>query len=215
MVMPVSRRLELLKWAEDADGFIIEDDYDGEYRYKGKPIPSLQGLDKNDRVIYLGTFSKSLIPSIRISYLVLPRPLINKYHQHFTLYKQTVSRLHQDTLFRFMSQAHWERHLNKMRTLYRKKQTVLLASIENYMGSKVTIIGERAGLHILIKVDNGMSEKELVITALTKGIKVYPVSIYYNNATNAPNSLILLGFGGLTIGEIEEGIRELKKAWNM
>jgi GntR family transcriptional regulator/MocR family aminotransferase len=102
-----------------------------------------------------------------------------------------------------------------MRTLYRKKQTVLLASIENYMGSKVTIIGERAGLHILIKVDNGMSEKELVITALTKGIKVYPVSIYYNNATNAPNSLILLGFGGLTIGEIEEGIRELKKAWNM
>jgi GntR family transcriptional regulator/MocR family aminotransferase len=215
MVMPVSRRMELLNWAEEMDGYIIEDDYDGEFRYKGKPIPSLQGLDINERVVYLGTFSKSLIPSIRISYLVLPKPLLIKYKQYFTVYKQTVSRLHQDTLFRFMSQGHWERHLNKMRTLYRKKHNVLLTSIEKYMGNSVTIIGERAGLHILIRVKNEMSEKELVETALTKGVRVYPVSIYYRNFVKTQNSLILLGFGGLTLREIEEGIRALKYCWHI
>lgn len=215
MVMPVSRRMELLNWAEEIDGYIIEDDYDGEYRYKGKPIPSLQGLDINDKVVYLGTFSKSLIPSIRISYLVLPNPLLNIYKQYFTVYKQTVSRLHQDTLFRFMNQGHWERHLNKMRTLYRKKHNVLLTSIEKYMDNKVTIIGERAGLHILIRVENGMSEKELVKTALAKGIKVYPVTIYYCDIVKDRNALILIGFGGLTIKEIEEGIFELKNCWNI
>jgi GntR family transcriptional regulator/MocR family aminotransferase len=215
MVMPVSRRMELLNWAEEMDGYIIEDDYDGEFRYKGKPIPSLQGLDINERVVYLGTFSKSLIPSIRISYLVLPKPLLIKYKQYFTVYKQTVSRLHQDTLFRFMSQGHWERHLNKMRTLYRKKHNVLLTSIEKYMGNKVTVIGERAGLHILIRVKSEMSEKELVETALTKGVRVYPVSIYYRNFVKTQNSLILLGFGGLTLREIEEGIRELKYCWHI
>jgi GntR family transcriptional regulator / MocR family aminotransferase len=215
MVMPVSRRMEVLNWAEEMDGYIIEDDYDGEYRYKGKPIPSLQGLDINDKVVYLGTFSKSLIPSIRISYLVFPKPLLNIYKQYFTVYKQTVSRLHQDTLYRFMNQGHWERHLNKMRTLYRKKHNVLLTSIEKYMDNKVTIIGERAGLHILIMVENGMSEKELVNTALARGIKVYPVTIYYCDLVKERNPLVLLGFGGLTIREIEEGICELKNCWNM
>ncbi|ADK15394.1 PLP-dependent aminotransferase family protein, partial [Clostridium ljungdahlii] len=102
MIMPISRRLELLKWHEEKNGYIIEDDYDSEFRYKGKPVPSLQGLDRSENVIYLGTFSKSLIPSIRISYLVLPPKLILKYQEHFKIYKQTVSRLHQNILYIFM-----------------------------------------------------------------------------------------------------------------
>ncbi|WP_243121129.1 PLP-dependent aminotransferase family protein [Clostridium autoethanogenum] len=102
MIMPISRRLELLKWHEEKNGYIIEDDYDSEFRYKGKPVPSLQRLDRSENVIYLGTFSKSLIPSIRISYLVLPPKLILKYQEHFKIYKQTVSRLHQNTLYIFM-----------------------------------------------------------------------------------------------------------------
>ena len=120
MVMPIARRLELLEWAAETNGYIIEDDYDGEFRYKGKPIPALQGLDQDDRVIYTGTFSKSLMPSLRISYAVLPHRLLTSYMKHCGLFKQPVSRLHQHTLFLFMKEGHWERHLNKMRTAYRK-----------------------------------------------------------------------------------------------
>ncbi|KAB8125938.1 PLP-dependent aminotransferase family protein [Gracilibacillus oryzae] len=213
MIMPISRRLELLKWAEETGGYIIEDDYDGEYRYKGRPIPSLQGLDRHDCVIYLGTFSKALIPSIRVSYVVLPTTLVAKYHSQFTIYKQTVSRLHQDTLCRFMNQGYWQRHLNRMRTLYRKKQQVLLTAIGEYMGDSVQIVGEHAGLHILLTVKNGMKEEELIESAAKKRVKVYPTSIYYNNVNASGEAEILLGFGGLPVKDIEEGIRLLKDAW--
>lgn len=213
MVMPITRRMELLKWAEKKDHFIIEDDYDGEYRYKGKPIPSLQGLDNNSRVVYLGTFSKSLIPSIRISYLVLPTPLLRKYQEHFTIYKQTVSRLHQQTLFHFMNEGHWQTHLNKMRTLYRRKQSTLMQAIHTYMGSHVKVIGEKSGLHLILELDNSLSEEELLSAALKAGVKVYPYSIYYDGHQQTKNSKILLGYGGLSETEIEEGIRLLKEAW--
>ncbi len=179
-IMPIARRTELLKWAEEKEGYIIEDDYDGEFRYRGKPIPSLQGLDFNGRVIYLGTFSKSLIPSIRLSYMILPKKLLEKYYKHFTIYKQTVSRLHQQTLYLFMKNGHWKSHLNKMRTLYRKKQNILLSSIEKYMGDKISIIGEKSGLHILLRVKNNMSELELINAAMKNKVRVYPTSIYYD-----------------------------------
>ncbi|MBO0959712.1 PLP-dependent aminotransferase family protein [Neobacillus sp. MM2021_6] len=215
MVMPITRRMELLKWAGEKDRYIIEDDYDGEFRYKGKPIPSLQGLDRNGKVIYLGTFSKSLIPSIRISFMVLPTSLLEKYNQHFTFYKQTVSRLHQHTLWQFMISGHWERHLNKMRTVYRKKQTVLIQSIEKYLGQKVTVIGDEAGLHILLNVQNQMSETELIERASEKKVKVHPTSVYYANQDIEQEPMILLGFGGLTGDQIELGIRLLKEAWEL
>ncbi|MBM7662994.1 GntR family transcriptional regulator/MocR family aminotransferase [Bacillus mesophilus] len=214
MVMPIARRLELLKWATETNGYIIEDDYDGEFRYKGKPIPALQGLDILNRVIYLGTFSKSLIPSIRVSFAVLPQELLEEYKRHFSTYKQTVSRLHQHTLFQFMKNGHWETHLNRMRTLYRRRQKVLLKSIETNFSDQVKIIGDHAGLHILVAVKNGMSESELLETAKTHKVKVYPTSIYYKNSS--PNNFprILLGFGGVTEEEIEKGIMRLKKAWS-
>ena len=214
MIMPISRRMDLLKWAEDRNGYIIEDDYDGEYRYKGKPIPSLQGLSTKESVVYLGTFSKSLIPSIRISYMVLPSSLLIKYQEHFTIYKQTVSRLHQDTLFRFMKEGFWQSHLNKMRTLYRKKQSTLMLALNNYLGQNVNIIGEKSGLHIVLEVKNNMEEEELINTAMNVGVKVYPLSIYYSGTTNV-GSRILLGFGGLTESEIVTGIKLLKKAWRI
>jgi GntR family transcriptional regulator / MocR family aminotransferase len=215
MIMPISRRMDLIKWAEEKNGYIIEDDYDGEYRYKGKPIPSLQGLSTKERVVYLGTFSKSLIPSIRISYMVLPSPLMKKYLEHFTIYKQTVSRIHQDTLYRFMKEGFWQSHLNKMRTLYRKKHSTLMLAINNYFGQNVTIIGEKSGLHIVLEVKNNMEEDELINTAMNVGVKVYPLSIYYKGATGRVGSRILLGFGGLTETEINTGIKLLKEAWNL
>jgi GntR family transcriptional regulator / MocR family aminotransferase len=213
MVMPITRRMELLNWANEREGYIIEDDYDGEYRYKGKPIPSLQGLDINGRVIYLGTFSKSLIPSIRISFLILPLTLLNRYQDKFMLYKQTVSRLHQDTLFRFMNEGHWQTHLNKMRTLYRRKHTTLMKALSMYIGDNVIVIGEKSGLHILIKVHNGMSEEELINMAMEVGVKVYPTSVYYDDPKVNQEPKILLGFGGLTESEIVAGIQLLKKVW--
>ena len=213
MVMPISRRMELLKWAAEVDGYIIEDDYDSEYRYKGKPIPSLQGLDKNGNVIYLGTFSKSLIPSIRLSYLVLPPKLLQKYEEHFSIYKQTVSRLHQDTLFRFMNEGHWFNHLNKMRTLYRKKQNTFIEAIKIHLGEYVEIIGEKSGLHLVLQVKNGMTEEELTYSAMTAGVKVYPLSTYFSNSFEAQESQVLLGFGGLSITEIEKGVQLLAEVW--
>ncbi|MFK9090904.1 PLP-dependent aminotransferase family protein [Bacillus salipaludis] len=215
MVMPITRRMELLQWAEDEGRYIIEDDYDGEFRYKGKPIPSLQGLDHKGKVIYVGTFSKSLIPSIRISYMVLPDGLLEKYNQHFTIYKQTVSRLHQHTLSLFMINGHWERHLNKMRTVYRKKQATLIRSIEKYFGQQARIIGDDAGLHILLNVRNQLSEKELIEKAKAYKVMVYPTSVYYENNQPEQEPMILLGFGGLTEEQIEEGIRLLKESWEM
>ncbi len=213
MIMPIPRRMELLKWAEDQNGYIIEDDYDGEYRYKGKPIPSLQGLDTKGKVVYLGTFSKSLIPSIRISYMVLPSTLVTKYHEHFTVYKQSVSRLHQDTLYRFMNDGHWQSHLNKMRTLYRKKHATLLSAIQNYLGDKVDVIGENSGLHIVLEVKNNMKEDQLISMAMSVGVKVYPLSIYYQGFKEDLGSSVLLGFGGLSESEIDTGIQLLKEAW--
>jgi len=213
MIMPVSRRLELLKWCEEKDGYIIEDDYDSEFRYKGKPIPSLQGLDSNGNVIYMGTFSKSLIPSIRISYLVLPSKLLEKYQEYFKIYKQTVSRLHQNTLYRFMKEGYLSRHIHKMRTLYRKKHAILLSAIDKHMKEKVEIIGEKSGLHILLKVKNGMTEEELIQSARKMKIKIYPTSIHYAECVSSESPVILLGFSGLTEMQIEEGIQILKKTW--
>ncbi|MGG3466905.1 PLP-dependent aminotransferase family protein [Neobacillus pocheonensis] len=215
MVMPISRRMELLKWAEDYKGYIIEDDYDGEYRYKGQPIPSLQGLDTRGNVVYLGTFSKSLIPSIRISYMVLPATLLTKYQEHFTIYKQTVSRLHQNTLYHFMKDGHWQSHLNKMRTLYRKKHAILMSSIKKDFGDKVNVIGENSGLHIVLELKNNMQENELINSALKVGVKVYPLSMYYHNSQECMGSKVILGFGGLSESQIEKGIRLLKQAWEL
>lgn len=213
MVMPVSRRLELLKWCEEKDGYIIEDDYDSEFRYKGKPIPSLQGLDSNGKVIYMGTFSKSLIPSIRMSYLVVPQNLVKKYQAYFKEYKQTVSRLHQNTLYRFIKEGYFSSHINKMRTLYRKKHTILLSAIDKYMKEKVEVIGAQSGLHILLKVKNGMTEAELIQSARKMKVKIYPISIHYDGYVPGEIPTIILGFGGLKEKQIDKGIQLLKKAW--
>lgn len=213
-VMSIQKRYKLLEWADENNAYILEDDYDGEFRYRGKPIPSLQGLDQCERVIYLGTFSKSLIPSIRLSYMVLPKLLLNKFQEDFAFQKQTVSRIHQKTLELFMKHGYWERHINKMRTLYRKKQNVLVRTIEEYFGDKVSIIGDQSGLHILLQVHQQISENELIEKAEKKMVKVYPTSVYFKDKPNYLEPHILLGFGGLGEQEVKEGIRQLFEAWN-
>ena len=213
IVMPISRRMELIEWARQENGFIIEDDYDGEFRYQGKPIPSLQGLDNHGNVIYVGTFSKSLIPSIRLSYMVLPPSLLALYKEKFIVYKQTVSRLHQHSLMLFMENGHWERHINRVRNIYKKRHAALLTAVKNIMGEQVQVIGAEAGLHVLLEPNNNMSEEELIESAEKKRVKVYPVSIYYENPPATEKSMVLLGFAGLDENEIYEGITLLQHAW--
>ena len=125
IVMPISRRMELLKWAYGKEGrYLIEDDYDSEFRYKGKPVPALQGADRNGRVIYIGTFSKSIAPAIRISYLVLPERLLEKAEDRLRRFSSTVSRTDQMILHHFIQEGYFERHLNRMRRIYGRKHDI-------------------------------------------------------------------------------------------
>ncbi|WP_257346848.1 PLP-dependent aminotransferase family protein [Pseudalkalibacillus decolorationis] len=210
MTMPISKRMQLLNWAESKDGrYIIEDDYDSEFRYSSKPIPALQGLDHNEKVIYMSTFSKAFLPSLRISYMVLPEPLIKKYQKDFFFYTQTVSRLGQETLIRFMQEGFWEKHIHKMRVIYHKKRDVLVSVSSTHFPNTIEIIGQDSGLHILIRTNNGMTEQELIDEASKYRIKVYPVSGY----GQSDNKTVLLGFAVLTEEEIKEAVRLLAKAW--
>jgi len=213
MVMPVTKRLKLLRWAEENQGIIIEDDYDGEFRYRGKPIPSLQGLDTHDLVVYVGTFSKSLMPAIRISYMVLPTHLLAIYQQRFNSFDHTVSRLHQRTLQLFMDHGEWERHIRRMRTLYHKKHAFLLHILKSVMGEHVNIMGQDAGLHIVIDVKSTLPADELVEIAARAGVQVYSTSHTWYQMPPKEQVLILLGFGGLSLEQIEQGIERLDEAW--
>lgn len=213
MVMPISKRLKLLKWAENKDGIIIEDDYDGEFRYRGRPIPSLQCLDKTGRVVYLGSFSKSLMPSMRISYLVLPETLLNIYDTKYKIYEQPVPRLLQKSLEIFMKEGYWEKHLRKSRVLYKKKQEALISSITEHLGDNITIIGADSGLHILLKVNTRMTEDELIDRAMNSGIKLTTTSVNWIKPIKDNLPVVFIGFAGIKIEDISSGIKALKECW--
>ncbi|MRS02346.1 PLP-dependent aminotransferase family protein [bacterium] len=210
-VMPVANRLSLIDWAEARGNYILEDDYDSELRYHGKPFPSLQGLRPGGNIIYLGTFSKVLSPALRISYLVLPKALLADYKNMFKDYFSTVPLLEQVTLSKFMSLGHWERHIRRMRTIYKKKHDTLVSCIENHFGSRAVIIGRGAGLHVVVQFQGtAMSEAELIGQASKYGIRLFPFSD--TRILDEPSPLqIILGFGGLSLAEIGQGIAILSR----
>ncbi len=211
-VMPVGRRLELLGWAKEKENrYLIEDDYDSEFRYKGKPIPALQSLDRREKVIYMGTFSKSIAPAIRVSYLVLPRRLLTLYEQNCSFLSSTVSRIDQAVLNRFIAEGYFERYLNKMRKVYRQKQEKMLACLEPFR-SCFTIAGEEAGLHILLMPkDKDVTEQMLIQKAQQQGCKVYGLSDY--QIIKKETHRVMLGYASLSLSGIEEGMGLLEKAW--
>lgn len=212
MIMSLERRTGLLNWAIGNKSFIIEDDYDSEFRYSGLPIPSFAQLDQLQHVIYFGTFSKSLIPSIRMSYMILPESLIESFEKFNEHQKSTVSRMEQLAVADFIREGHYERHLAKMRTIYRKKHQALLQAIQTLMPNNYEVIGENSGLHILIKLPPHLTEEEAIQKALEKRIRVYPASISY--MAQPKTNMVILGYGGLTIPQIEEGISQLAIAWD-
>lgn len=212
-VMPVTKRLKLIDWAESVGGVIIEDDYDSELRYFGKPIPALQGLHPLENIVYVGTFSKVLSPALRISYMVLPHRLLTVYRRLFGNYFTNVSLLEQRTLHKFMELGYWERHLRKMRTVYKEKHDALLQSIHRHFGTQVKIIGQGAGLHVVIElVDNPLSEEELIKRALESEVRLFPLSRTFLHK-NGNRSQIIMGFGGMSIEEIDRGIELLYRIW--
>lgn len=215
IVMPIGRRLELLKWAsEEENRYIIEDDYDSEFRYRGKPIPSLQASDKYGKVVYIGTFSKAIAPAIRISYMVLPEKLMERYHQNCDFYSSTVSRIDQTILNEFIRDGYFERYLNKMRKHYRMKHELMLNELKAFEKDFV-ISGEDAGLHILLTDKKGRSEQELWELANNAGIKVYRMQDAYLE-TKTPvrtEATMILGYASLSQEQIIEGLRLLQKIW--
>lgn len=213
VVMPVKRRQELLSWASEKEGrYIIEDDYDSEFRYKGKPIPALQGSDKEGRVIYLGTFSRSIAPAIRISYLVLPVPLTRLWEERLSRFSSTVSRIDQTILDHFIKEGCYERHLNRMRAIYSRKHDILLARMKS-LSSICRIHGEYAGVHILVEFTNGMTEEDAIKRAGKQGVRVYPLSAYYCDRQKTPRGQVLMGYAVLKEQEIGEAVKCLEKAW--
>ncbi len=215
VVMPIGRRMELLSWAqEEAGRYLIEDDYDSEFRYKGKPIPSLQSSDQGGRVIYMGTFSKSIAPAIRISYMVLPEALLTVYRQRGALFSSTVSRIDQTVLNAFLESGVFERHLNKMRKVYKTKHDLLLTELKPFR-KRFWISGEHAGLHLLLRDKTGRNETKLLASAMEAGVRVEGLSTAYveQKETGRLQSTVLLGYAGLGEEEIVKGVALLKQAW--
>lgn len=210
-VMPVANRLALIDWAESGGRYIIEDDYDSELRYHGKPIPSLQGLRSTGNIIYSGTFSKILSPALRLSYMVLPYSLLASYRQLYRAYFPSVSLLEQRAMAAFMEQGHWERHIRRMRMVYKKKHDILLRAIETHFGTRAVVSGQGAGLHVVMVLpDISQSEAEIMERARQRGIRLYPFSDFHVSGQPEATTL-LLGFGGLSGNEIEQGIAELAR----
>ncbi len=213
-IMPIGRRIQLLNWANQIPKrYIIEDDYDSEFKYSGKPIPSLQGLDSGGKVIYIGSFSKSLTPAIRISYMVLPKPLLKIYIERLNFYLCPVPSVEQKVMHYFINEGYFERHLNKMRNLYKKKRESLISAIYNLLPD-AEVEGADAGLHVILKIKNGMNEEELVAAAQNQGVKVYGFSKFYLSDIHAQKEpLLLLGFASLSADEIYKAVNLLYKAY--
>lgn len=216
IVMPIGRRNELFAWAEKSEErYIIEDDYDSEFRYKGLPIPSLQASDQNGKVIYLGTFSKSITPAIRLSYMVLPKKLIKNYEEKLWFISSTVSRIDQAVLYHFMEEGHFERYLNKMRKIYKGKHDLLLECLKPFC-KKFEISGEHGGLHVILKAKKGdVTAEDLQSAALSYDCRVYSMRDYCLKEKSKEQVQLILGYASMSERQIVEGVEALKRAWGI
>ena len=206
-VLSLPRRLELLKWAQQTGTMIIEDDYDSEYRYSSRPIPALQGLDHNNSVIYIGTFSKVLFPALRIGYLVVPQNLKSIFARAKWLCDRQSPLIEQQVLTDFIDEGHLARHIRKMRNLYDRRRQALVAALNQYFGQKVTILGENAGIHLMVKLETNLSDREIIDRAAQIDVGLTSVGNSYLQGSNQGE--FLFGYSELDESQIVEGIRRL------
>ena len=218
VTMPAGRRSQLLHWAaQHPDRYILEDDYDAEFRFDMRPIPSLQGMaGKKGPVVYLCTFSKSLAPSIRIACMVLPPQLLARYRETFGSYANTVSRFEQQTLRRFLTEGYFTRHLARMRNTYKSRMTRLANALEEAFGcDRTEVRGRHTGLHLLLTLRDGPGEEKMILAAAEQGVRLRGLSEYYMEGSAAcPENTVVLGYASLSDEAIENVVAALKTAWD-
>jgi GntR family transcriptional regulator/MocR family aminotransferase len=206
-ILPLARRQALLAWASLRNAVIVEDDYDGEFRYHGKPFESLQGLDAEGRVVYLGTFSRTVFSSLRIGYLVVPPSLLPAFTAAKWLCDRHTATLEQETLAEFIASGMYERHLRRVRKRNEAARDVLLDAVREFLGDRVTVTGEGAGAHVVLWPDAGLSEDAIVAAALARGVGVYGIARYWHGQPARPG--LLLGYSRIREVDIREGVRRL------
>lgn len=208
--MNVSRRLALLDWARRHRAWIVEDDYDSDYRYSSRPLGALQGMHGADRVIYTGTFSKVLFPALRIGYLVAPSSLVQAFLAQrlaLDLFPQTLDQL---VLTDFLCEGHFARHVRRMRAIYQSRRDTLVAEIEQRLGGVLSIVNADAGMHLTARLPAGFDDVELVRRARERGISAIALSSCYLANTSRDPGLVL-GFGGVPEAELVRGVQTLSK----
>ena len=212
-VTPISRRQGMLRWAERETGrYIIEDDYDSEFRFTGRPIPTLQSIDRADKVLYVNTFSRTLAPSLRIGYLVLPRTLLKDYESRLGFYSSTVPALEPYTLALFLEEGHFERHLNRMRVFYRNRRDQVIAAIgRSPLAGRCRVMGEEAGLHFLLQLDTSLEDARLEAAAREKGIRLSFLTQYERVPGRAGAHTLVVSYPGLDGERLEAGLETLAK----
>jgi GntR family transcriptional regulator/MocR family aminotransferase len=195
ITMSLQRRLTLLKYAHENASWVIEDDYDSEFRYRGRPLPALAALDKVGRVLYVGTFSKSLFPSVRIGYVVVPEILVDTFAKTRNIFGQTSSAITEEALSNFMDDGGFAEHIRKMRRLYRERRDILLDALKNHCSNILEPQQTDAGMHIIADIKNGMSDRLAHLELLNAGIDSLPLSIYYEGSVQ--RQALVLGFSGV------------------
>jgi GntR family transcriptional regulator/MocR family aminotransferase len=209
-ILSLPRRLELLAWAERSGALVIEDDYDSEFRYDARPIPSLQGLAQRENVLYVGTFSKVLFPSLRIGYIVVPSSLIDVFERAKWLMDRHTPSLEQRVVADFINEGHFERHLRRMRALYNRRRQKLVSALRTHFGDRVTIVGENSGMHLMIRLRGSRKADDVVQRAAEYGVGLLRAGMYY--LRRPPDDGFVLGYAALSERKIQEGVRRLAKA---
>jgi len=207
-IMPIGRRLELLEWAgEDPTRYIIEDDYDSELRYNGKMVPALYNIDQNQRVVYINTFSKSLVPALRISYMVLPPALMERYRRTMSFYSCTVSSFEQLTLAQFISLGYFERHINRLKKYYREKRDNVIEKFHSSSLMKIASIEEAdAGTHFLLRVNTRLNDDQIRQAAAERDIHFAMLSDYEHRFSIKNTCTIVINYAGINLEDLSQAI---------
>jgi GntR family transcriptional regulator/MocR family aminotransferase len=206
--MSASRRLQLLEWAQSSGSWIIEDDYDSEYRYENMPIASLQGLDHNSRVIYIGTFSKTLFPSLRLGYVVIPPDLVDRFAAVRHIMDIGPPYFFQAVLADFMNEGHFARHIRRMLLLYGERRSALVDSLRKEFGSALEVLGAEAGMHLAVTLPRGLRDTEIAKNAASERLWLVPLSNSYLGTVSRQG--FVLGFGGTPAAEMPRVVGQLK-----
>jgi GntR family transcriptional regulator/MocR family aminotransferase len=206
--MSASRRLQLLDWAQSTGSWIIEDDYDSEYRYESLPVAAVQGIDADSRVIYIGTFSKVLFPSLRLGYIVIPPDLVDRFLAFRRVTDISPPGLYQEVLADFIRDGHFARHIRRMRVLYHERRSTLVDSIQQELGSMVEVLGSEAGMHLTVVLPDGSPDVEIAHRAAQQNLWIWPLSTSYLTDEVRPG--FILGFGNTAVTEIPPGVRKLR-----